>query len=417
MSNHIDVLAGALRQLVSSARPALCLLLLLLSVQAGAQVEPQWIQASGQALIVNGDRELALARAKENALREAALRYQAGIASEDKLEDGVLTHSRLTVRSNAEARQIRILNQHVEGKYALVTLEAIMSEGFVCRAKDAQYLRKRVAVAGFAMVEGQGASLGNLHNAGRALPEYLYQQLLAGGYVEPLSMSHRQLYNDFRNMPTIAEADNSVHKTLGLARDLNVQFVIGGVIRDLGPVDENAWGSSMLGSLRRGLGLSNQNRRFVMDLVVHDGFSGSPVMERRYEAVGSWDTEKNSETGFMSPAFMATSYGQAVAGLLEEAATDVSDELRCQPFMSRITRVEDRQVYLANGASSGLRPGQALSIYRRFELIDVPGDSYELQPTQTELRIDQVHPDFSRGRIPIQAGRRNIQQDDVAIVW
>jgi hypothetical protein len=396
-----------------AGRSILVALFLLFAVQAQAQ----WIRATGQAAVVYGDRERALAEAKDNALREAALKLRAQVSSEETVENGVLTHSRLTVNSRAQARELRVVSERIEGDYALVTIEADMVESGVCEGSQAHNFRKRVAVVGFALVQRQGAGLGRLYDAERALPEYLYQRLLAGGSLEPLSMSQRQLYGDVRNLPTVWAADNRVHKTLALARDLDVQFVVSGVIRDLGPVDTDAWGTSVIDGWKRGLGFTNRNRRFVMDLVVHDGFSGSPIMERRYQAVGIWDADKEADIGFLTPGFVKTPYGQAVSEVLEQAAADISAELRCQPFMTRITRVDDRQVYLATGASSGLRPGQELSIYRRFEFIDTPGDTYELQPTRTALRINQVHPDFSRGQIPVQAGRHNIQQDDIAIIW
>lgn len=411
MKQSWPVVAGVGQRV--AARLALAVLLLAVVVPAQAE----WIRATGHALVVNGDLDAALAQAKDHALRDAALKFQAQVDSEETVENGVLTHSRLTVNSRAQARELRIVSQRIEGDYALVTIEADMGGPALCEGSAAQDFRKRVAVAGFALVQDQGASLGNLHDVERALPEHLYQQLLAGGSVEPLAMTHRQLYGDLRNMPTLAEGDNSLHKTLALARDLNVQFVIGGVVRDLGPVDPHAWGSSVMDGFRRGLGFTNQDRRFVMDLVVHDGFSGSPVLERRYEITAAWDADKHLDMGFMTPAFNETAYGRAVAAVLAEAAQEVSAELRCQPFMTRITRVDDHQVYLAMGASSGLRPGHEMSIYRRFEFLDVPGNSYELQPTQTVLKINQVHPDFSRGQIPVQAGRRNIQQDDIAIIW
>lgn len=391
--------------------PVLLCLLLALPAQA------EWIRATGHALIVHGNHDAALAQAKDNALRDAALKYQAQIDSEETVENGVLVHSRLTVNSQAQAHQLKIVSQRIEGDYALVTIEADMGGTEVCQGTTAQNFRKRVALTGFTLLDSEGASLGNLHDADRALPEYLYQELLASGNFDPLAVSQRQLYEDPRNLPTITEASNHLHKTQALARDMDVQFVIGGVIRDLGPVDPGVWGSSVTDRLRRGLSLDNLDRRFVMDVVVHDGFSGSPVMERRYQAIGRWDAESRAQTGFMTSAFQATAYGRAVADTLARAAADISAELRCQPFMTRITRVDDHQVYLATGASSGLRPGQELSIYRRFEFIDAPGNTYELQPTQTVLKINQVHPDFSRGQIPVQAGRRNIQQDDIAIIW
>lgn len=396
---------------------AIGLLLLLVLTLSAADVRAEWVRASGQAPVEFGDREKALAEARSHALRDAALKLQAQVASEETVENGVLTHSRLTVSSQARAREVRVLSERFDGGYALVTIEADMVAGGLCAASAAQDLRKRLAIAGFPLAQPAGAELGDLLDAERALPEYLYQQFLSGSRVEPVSITQRQLYDDVRNTPAVMEADNRLHRSLAVAREMNVQFVLGGVIRDLGPVDKQAWGTSVLDGWKRRLGMGDHDRRFAVDVVVHDGFSGSPILERRYETRAEWDADRHARVGFMSPAFQQTAYGKAVRRLLDEAAADISEELSCQPFMTRITRADGYQVYLDSGATAGLRPGQELNIYRRFEFIDSPGNTYELQPTQTRLRVDQVHPEFARGRLPVQAGQRNIQKGDIAIIW
>lgn len=397
--------------------PVANVFLLVALLLSGGEARAEWVRATGQSLVEFGDEQQALARAKDEALREAAFRRQARVASEETVENGVLTDSRLTVSSEARARDVRIISERFEGDYALVTIEADMVESGLCEGSAAQGLRKRVAVSGFPLVHPSGAELGSLYDAERMLPEYLYQRLLAGDSVEPLAITQRQLYTDVRNAPTVAEADNALHRSSALAQELDVQFVVSGVIRDLGPVDPGAWGTSILDGWKRGLGVGNRDRRFALDLVVHDGFSGSPIMERRYQTHAEWNAAKTASIGFMSPGFLQTAYGQAVKTLLDQAASEIGSELRCQPFMTRISRVDGDQIYVNAGAASGLRPGQAMSIYRRFEFLDAPGSGYELQPTQTQLEIDQVHPEFARGRLPVQAGQRNIQKEDVAIIW
>src|SRR5690606_41476770 len=54
------------------------------------------------------------------------------------------------------------------------------------------------------------------------------------------------------------------------------QFVVAGVIRDIGLADPGAWGSSILDHMQRGIGMVDTSRRFEAEVMVFDGFSGSP---------------------------------------------------------------------------------------------------------------------------------------------
>ncbi|MFE8070829.1 flagellar assembly protein T N-terminal domain-containing protein [Marinobacteraceae bacterium S3BR75-40.1] len=397
------------------ARMGLLVLFVVLWAPAGALA--QWITGVGQAAIVNNNVEAAREEARRNALRDAALQFEARIASEETVENGSLKQSKLTVASRAHATRIRILSQQRYGNTYRVNLEADMTAGRACGQGDTASYRKRVAVTGFAVVHPKQAALGRLFEVQRAIPEGIYATLQESGGVQPFSVSDRQVYADALSAPTHSTTAQQVTKTLELAQDLDVQFVVSGIVRDMGVVDQSAWGDSVLDKLQSGLGLTNRNRKFVMDVVVHDGFSGAPVFERRYQTEGEWTADREADLRLGTPEFAATPYGRKVDALIHQAAQDINHELSCQPFMTRITRVEGKKVYLASGAASGLRPGDALQLYRRYDFIDLPGSQYELQPTESSMRVTQVHPEFSNGVMAKEAGRLNIQRGDIAIIW
>jgi len=74
-------------------------------------------------------------------------------------------------------------------------------------------------------------------------------------------------------------------------------------------------------------------------------------------------------------------------------------------------------VTLDTGATAGLRPGDELKLYRSASFFDSPGATPELQDSGTTMTVNNVHPDFSNGKISVSGGQINIQRDDVAIVW
>lgn len=382
-----------------------------------ASASAAWVQGTGQAVIRNNDLTAAREMARDAALRDAALRYEANIASEDTMHNGVLTDSRLTVASQARARQVNVLEEQRSGDVIRLTVEAEMSKGSRCGAGAASRMSKRVAVTGFPLVNTDQARFGQIGDVDQVLPQKLQQRLQETGKVQVLSSSGTQLFPNPDNAPTSQNFDNSLTNVIKLARELDAQFVVTGVIRDLGMADPAAWGTSVLDRVQRSMGMANQKRRFVADLFVYDGYSGSPVYRKRFITTGNWDIDPDETTGFGSLAFDQTDYGKAVKKTMSEMSQAVSQALTCQPFMTRIKRVDGQQVYLSAGATSGLRPGDKLHLYRSYRFFDSPDATPELRDAKTTVTVNQVHPEFSSGLMPDLGGQLNLQRDDIAIVW
>lgn len=392
-------------------------ILLLVGLLLSGAVSAAWVQGTGQAVIVNGDMNAAREEARNAALRDASLQYEAQVSSQDTMENGVLTDSRLTVASRAQARQVRIIEEQRRGNLLRLTVEADMSRGQQCAARDAARLRKRVAITGFPMLNPGDARMGRISDAGEVLPQQLLGRLQGDGAVQVFGATQVQLFPDIGNAPTQQRFDNSLTNVIQLAKELDVQFVVTGVIRDMSLADPTAWGTSILDRMSRGLGLKNQERQFVADLMVYDGFSGSPVYQKRFVTSGTWNEDMTASVGFGSPAFNDTDYGKAVSKVMGDMEQAVNQALACQPFITRISRVDGQQVYLRSGATAGLRPGDKLQLYRSYQFFDSPGTTPELRDAEVTMTVNHVHPDFSSGLMPEQGGIKNLQRDDIAIIW
>ncbi|MBS3804277.1 MAG: flagella assembly protein FlgT [Oleiphilaceae bacterium] len=395
----------------------------LLAVLAGAVLasfapvaQAVVLEGTGQAAIRDGDMDAARSEARRAALREVALQYEARIASEETVSNGVVTDSRLTVASRAQARDVQLIQESRHGNLLRVTLRADMTSGSSCGG-DAYRLKKKVAVTGFPVMQPEQARYGRLDDAGEMLPQAIQAQLRNSGDFQVLSANDLQLLGDLLNAPTRQAFDNRLSNVTGLARELGAQFVVAGVIRDMALVDASAWNTSMAGRLKRGLGVVNQNRRFVADMIVYDGFSGTPVYQKRFQTEAVWDESIGGSTGFGSAGFQQTSYGRAVSGVITAMAKAVDEALTCQPFMTRITRVDGEKVTLSSGASAGLRPGDELHLYRSYSYFDSKGATPELSDSKSTVTLDSVHPEFSNGWMGAPGAQVNIQRDDIAIVW
>ena len=163
--------------------------------------------------------------------------------------------------------------------------------------------------------------------------------------------------------------------------------------------------------------MADTSRRFEAEVMVFDGFSGSPVFLQRFETSARWQPDGSGTGGFASAGFEGSEWGQAVEGVIAEMTAAVNNALACQPFMARITRVDGNRVTLASGATAGLRPGDELDLYRSQRYFDSLDGTPELSDTGVTLTLDNVHPDFSNGRIPTEGGLINVQRDDLAIIW
>ncbi len=401
-------------------RPMSVVPVLLMAAMLGfaAPASALWVVGTGKAIIRDGNVEQARETARKRALRDAAMQFEAHVQSSDRVVNGVVSKSQLTVESSARARRVITVSEGREGPVEHVILKADMvAGGQSCGQGNADQYRKRVAVAGFALLDPEQAAFGGLGDADRGLPQALYSDLRKSGSVQPFAVTRRQLFADTGDAPTRSQSDNQLKKSVALARQMNVQFVVSGVIRDMSLSDPDAWGSSIIDRMARGIGLKDKRRRLVVDLFVNDGFSGALVDEKQFAVTAKWNLDQDARVGFGTTAFWGSDYGQATAGLVKQMRDEVINAIACQPFMVRITRVDNRQVYLAAGAASGIRPGDRLKLYRSYSAIDDPGTMPELKDTHRQLKVTAVNPEFSSGTINIEAGRINLQRGDIAVVW
>ena len=390
----------------------------LMSLMLAASVHAVILEGVGHASIHDDDLASARAEARNAAMRDLALQYEAQVNTSDTMENGVLTQSRMRLASSAKARNVKVIDEHRSGNLLRVTVRGDISAGTAsCEGGEAARLKKRVAVTGFPLLYPDQARVGRIDDAGEILPQLLQQGLRETGSLQVFSTTSTRLFADLLNAPTMQEGGNRLTNVIQVAREMGVQFVVTGVIRDIGVADPAAWGSSVLDKMQRSIGASDMRRRFAVDMVVLDGFSGSPVYQQHFETAADWNAGPGISAGFGSAGFRKTHYGEAVAGVIGDMTRAATDALACQPFMTRITRVDGQLVTLASGATAGLRPGDELNLYRSARYFDSLGGTPELSDSQMKVTLNNVHPDFSNGRMPQVGGQVNIQRDDIAIIW
>lgn len=378
----------------------------------------EWIQVTGKASLSHGRYDLAREQAMEDGLRQAIYQYGMDVDSHQEIENGRVKQDQFNVSSRAHVKQSVVHSETEENGYLLLTLNVDIAEQPLCEASQASHYKKKVAVLGFSLQVPAQANIGGLTNIERGLASQLSLYLKELNELVVYEQSQVSMHADLRNAPSRFTGQLTLTHAADYAKQAGVQFVVSGVIRDLSLEEPDSQSTSYWAKLKRLTKQANQQRRFVVDIFIHDGFSGAIVWQKQLSTAGEWALDLTERVSFESPKFKNQEYGQHVAQLLQNTAGNISEQIHCQPFMTRISRVEDKTLHFSSGASSGIRPGDVFSLYRTLNFYDSDRLSgVDLVNVKTALTVSQVHPNFSSGTISIDPGRLNIQEDDLLIAW
>ncbi len=380
--------------------------------------QAEWVQVIGKATIQEGMYDQARLAARDDALQKAVLEFGTHVSSRQKMENGVIKLDQLEVSSRARVNRSRIQSEYIYDGVLHLHMNVDVETAPVCPTSQASQYKKKVAVLGFSLQSPEQARLGNLHDIERGLANALNHALHRQGGLVVYESSEHALYGDTINAPSGFNQARTLTKASDFAKQMGAQFVVSGVVRNLGVVDEDSFRNSYWQKLMNLARQGDQSREFSMDLFVHDGFSGAIVWQRNFTVQADWEHDQFEKIGFGSAEFWQDEYGQAIAGMIDKMAFLVHEQLRCQPFMTRISRVDGKTLHFSSGASTGIRPGDRLALYRTFSFRDADMLSdVELSNVKTALTVSQVHPNFGSGTISVDPGRLNIQEDDLLIAW
>lgn len=379
-----------------------CLLfavLCCLLVPATNAAATEWLTVTGQARLTDGQYEMVKTQAMNDAFQQATL------ISQQQNKRAYLGRSILQ-------------DEYQEGGKLMVKLNVEIKLQPVCKASQAQEYKKQLAVLGFSLQMPAQANLGYVSDVERGFASQLGQDLKMQERLLVYEQSQVALYADVRNAPSHYTDQLTLTQAANFAKQAGVQFVVSGVVRDMSVEEAGAFATNYWTKLKQLAGQTNRNRYFTVDVFIHDGFSGAIVWQQQFSTSGHWEADLDARMAFNSPAFQTQDYGQNITKLIASISNDIVEQLRCQPFMTRVSRVEGKTLHFTSGASSGIRPGDTLAIYRTSNFYDANRLSgIDLQNVKTALTVTQVHPHFSSGTISVDPGRINIQEDDLLVAW
>lgn len=396
------------------------LLILLVSwlSLASTYVYAYVVEVEGQAPITSNVAH-ARQQALEDAMRQASLRAEAHVVSTQLMSKGAIQKDEIKLKSQGQVKDVEILWEDAADGIYSVAIRADVKPIQMCQSKG-NNLRKAVAITGFGLVSPKQTSLGQLHNIEQDLARVFINTLNDSGQMHALDASHIGLYDNPAYAPSSQNQQRHLTTSMTLAQNLGAQYIVSGIVRGLDTIstvadkvqNDETWLSLV------GLTDEPAERQFVIDVFVHDGFSGALIFSNSYATQGRWNLDRMANVRFASPAFWKSNYGHAVKDLLAGAIDDVSMSLRCQPFMAKIIKTEGKRLHIEALAGAGIRPGDKFSIYRSgtFYNLDLE-PRIELTNTDMKATVKQVQPQFIVADLKMSAQQLSIQRDDIVIAW
>lgn len=325
-----------------------------LFANAVAAQEAREVLVAGQAVIVNGDigraREEALQRALGLAAASGSARVNAVAESRaDSLTDSTRVTSSLCIKNT------RIVGETVSGDLISLDVSVTHDPNVGCTPECEVAYTNKVVVTGIALEfpeqieyrESIGPTIAydtavelarKLKNQNRLLTDHAESHF---PYTSPGRAPE----------PFLTPGDKESPFAI-LAKSRRAQYVVSGIYRDF--------------SQRRNV-VGFPERHMVIDIYVHDGANGALLKHKRFSKVAKGVLPNSvSLKGKFQPgseAFYATDFGQAWGSLLDSIAQWTSETVACLPFIARVLKIEDGQIFIDIGAEYGVKSGDVLKLH------------------------------------------------------
>lgn len=389
--------------------------LLLLSANSLAVI----VEAEGQAIIANRDITSAREAAIRDASQQASMQAAVYVSSSQVVRDGVLEIDNMQISTLGQVSDIEIVDEKIIGSILHIRIKANVNIDEGCSNGASNRYIKRVAMTAFPLSVRKQANLGGLHNISSELAAQLTQELNIRGDITALNAGKVSLFANPDQASTSQLDDGTLTSMLNTIGQLDVNYVVSGVIRDISMIDPRTHAEqNHFIDLYNQLDYKSKKhlRNFEIDLFIYDGFSGHLLNQKHYQTAGLWNLDRTISTGFSTAGFAKQDYGKKVKALQKIIVSELTNELRCESFTTRITRIEDKTIWINAGKQQGIKRGDKLTIYRRSTFFTPQMQANtQLSNTQQTLIIDDVQLGFASGHIGSAAASYNIRTGDLAI--
>lgn len=355
-----------------------------------------WFTATGQAVVINNDKNSARRDATEEAIKQALLFAGASVRSVQQMTNGLLMGDHLEVRATGEVNTIQLIDEVYEDGIVSVSIRAdIFAQKTQCSAAD---YTKKLSTTYFPIRFEAQASDGQIHNLGKVTA--LKFKDMMDKLTPSMTISHIEPYVfEWQKADEMRQAQSLANKT-------NTQYVITFVIDDIS-VDRQQ--SPSFNPFKG----SSSLRSFNFTLSLINGATGQSLYSKQYESVTPWNYNFNKMVDVSSQSFWRSQYGHNMQKMLQKSITDLEEFAICQPTMGRVLAVANNQLQINLGQTHQVQAGDQLTLFNVKQITDTFGQQYRqfaLHPTKLVVR--QVFSDTATVEAIDRSLLGNVQAND-----
>mgnify|MGYP006275834831 CR=1 FL=1 len=393
-------------------------LALALWIGVSASAWAQCVVVTGMATLDDQPEAFARQMAIRDALKQATLRNNVKIASDQRVENYQLQYDRTRFTSQSKVQDYMIIEEGVEPpkfddlfdeqgneirdpkklaslKYYQVKMEVCLTQDpTACSQTPGQHLQPKVAIAPVITTNVRAA-----RDIRRLLP----------GYQQALTRRLRQAgYHNLIDLEMAVPVDQRGLVQPNLDRALlepirertGAQFMVLSVLRSLSRGNNDP---ALLNDIKRHYNLEiTPNTRFIeVDSYIVDLVERKQVWQKRHGFNLEGQVTVGRDKPFGTSAFFETDTGVAFHALLQEQVQALYQTLKCKPLTTRIIDIRDDDYVLFLSSESGAQPGDQLAVYRqvgrpvRYQgmnlgIDQVPAGFLEIQRIQSRFAIAKL---------------------------
>lgn len=368
------------------------LLLALVSLSAPAQ----WYETTGQAMVRGGDTAKARQQATEDAVKRAMLFAGVSVRSVQEVTDGLLTQERLQVQSSGDVQQIQLVSETTRNGYYEVTIRAdIEAEKASCPTFA---YKKKLLITPFRLKETEQAVIGGLFDLGVVSGEMFTDKLKEIGHSSWPAPLNNPL--DVRQL--------SYAERKALQQQYGARYVLTARLDDVSLGDRNGTNWTFWSD-------ADRERFYHLNVLVFDLAEERVVLEQKYQTTALWTFRKTTKMDPKDHRFWQTDYGQAAERVINAAAMDVEEAIRCEPLQAEIVDVDGPQVLLSIGKAHGVKVGDTFKLVHKREMPDRFGRAQSLlAETNITVKVTQLSSEAAWAESVDNVLLANIQPGDLA---
>ncbi|MGE6315335.1 flagellar assembly protein FlgT [Shewanella baltica] len=363
----------------------------------------EWMEASGEATIINGNTAQAREEAINQAVSYATLSTGIQISSEQQTSNGNLTQNNFAINRNAQAISIQLVSERIQGNKIYVSLRLDLNDDPTQQCPNGQ-LKAAILIPQAQIKDRTQLRYGQLSGFEEVISEKL------GSVIEDYSstgFSHthaKELLDIKQDLVDIS----GYRLPSWLSEITDSQYVLQPQIMDISmePVQATFlgfWDEAPL-------------RQFQFKLSLYHGISGEEVWSKSYSTSAPWEFEEQAIIAPNTDRFWRSSYGKNITKLMQRATHDLDSTLNCRPLLGQVVSRQADRIILNLGRKHGIRVGDKFQVVLQQNL---PDRLNEMRAVATKSRatvkIEQVSEESSTAVLLDQNAAYNVQINDIAL--